>query len=288
MAWNIFEASAMTPDERLDWSASVLILRAAVAGDDRFSGDAKLSFGRSRAAYPKWLPKDGDGPIFLGGELNDMGIKTRSTDRDAVYWKDSKGKFVQVGRDWGDYKKRIRDLLRQYGMEDPRADETARAWAVALSLVSVAAGIAIAASGGDPGSAEAATTAGTAASGLLYAEADRAESEFSSSAAGYGQEVSVTGSSQAQGIATAGAGLIGAIGSSVEAGEVDAAGISQAAAGLYQAATGTTTAPPTTAPATVPATTGESAFIAWAKSTPGMIILGAGALFLIYKLAGRR
>jgi len=287
MAWNIFEASSLTDDQRLDYTAATIMLRSKIAGDDRFSDTSVSKMGRSRAAYPGWIPKSGDGPIFLGGELQDKKIKVRNLDRDRVYWQTSPGKYTAIGRDWSDWQKRLVNGLDQYGIGDPRSDENARAWALALQLAAAAAGVVLVATGVGAGAGAAVAGAGTAAAQAIYAEADRLEQEFSTAAAGMGQTVAVTGSGREQAIGTAAGGVASAVTSSIESGEVDADALAQSAASLYGAITGTSSTETAPTTATVPATT-ENAFVAWAKTPTGMVVIGAAALFVVYQLGKRR
>lgn len=287
MAWNIFEASSLTDDQRVDYTAATIMLRSKIAGDDRFRDTSVSKMGRSRAAYPGWIPKSGDGPIFLGGELQDKKIKVRNLDRDRVYWQTSPGKYTAIGRDWSDWQKRLVNGLDEYGIGDPRSDENARAWALALQLAAAAAGVVLVATGVGAGAGAAVAGAGTAAAQAIYTEADRLEQEFSTAAAGMGQTVAVTGSEREKAIGSAAGGVASAVTSSIESGEVDADALAQSAASLYGAITGTSSTETTPTTATVPAGT-ENAFITWAKTPTGMVVIGAAALFVVYQLGKRR
>lgn len=287
MAWNIFEASSLTDDQRVDYTAATIMLRSKIAGDDRFRDTSVSKMGRSRAAYPGWIPKSGDGPIFLGGELQDKKIKVRNLDRDRVYWQTSPGKYTAIGRDWSDWQKRLVNGLDEYGIGDPRSDENARAWALAITIAAAAVGVVLVATGVGAGAGAAVAGAGSAISGAIYSEADRMEQEFSTTAAGLGQEVPVSGSTKEKSIGSAVTSTGKAITSSIESGEADWDSLGKAADELYGSITGTSSTETTPTTATVPATT-ENAFVTWAKTPTGMVVIGAAALFIVYQLGKRR
>lgn len=289
---SVFEKWSLTDDQRTDWTAAVIMLRAEMGDDPRFKGETKKKKGGGITitrgqALPKQVPAKGDGPVFLGHELANKGVKAPTWD--TVYWQTSTGKYKQIGKDWGDWKKRIRGYLDTYGIADPRADENARAWGIALGIAGAVVAGTLVATGVGAAAAPYVISATTSAAGALYASADDAELAY---AGDYkeqtGEDYRVTGSGKAQAISAAGAQLGATITQQAAAGAADWDALSSQAAGLYGAITGPATpAPPAAAAPAPPAeqTVTEKA-IAFVKTPAGVAVVLVAA-FLVFKAVRR-
>lgn len=289
---SVFEKWSLTDDQRTDWTAAVIMLRAEMGDDPRFKGETKKKKGGGITitrgqALPKQVPAKGDGPLFLGHELANKGVKAPTWD--TVYWQTSTGKYKQIGKDWGDWKKRIRGYLDTYGIADPRADENARAWGIALGIAGAVVAGTLVATGVGAAAAPYVISATTSAAGALYASADDAELAY---AGDYkeqtGEDYRVTGSGKAQAISAAGAQLGATITQQAAAGAADWDALQSQAAGLYGAITGPATpAPPAAAAPAPPAeqTVTEKA-IAFVKTPAGVAVVLVAA-FLVFKAVRR-
>jgi hypothetical protein len=290
---SIVEKWSLTDDQRTDWTAAVVVLRAEMGDDPRFAGATKkkpgggISITRGKP-LPKQVPAKGDGPVFLGHELAKKGVKAPTWD--TVYWQTSPGKYKQIGRDWGDWKKRIRGYLDTYGIADPRADENARAWGIALGIAGAAVAGALVVTGVGAAAAPYVLSATTSAAGALYASADEAELAFAGNVKeSTGEDYRVTGSSKAQAIGAAGAGLANTITAQVGEGAVNYDALASQAANLYGAITAPGTAPAAAAaPATPapPAETTAEKVVAFVKTPAGVAVVLVAA-FLVFRAVKR-
>jgi len=289
---SVFEKWSLTDDQRTDWTAAVIMLRAEMGDDPRFKGETKKKKGGGITitrgqALPKQVPAKGDGPVFLGHELANKGVKAPTWD--TVYWQTSTGRFKQIGKDWGDWKKRIRGYLDTYGIADPRADENARAWGIALGIAGAVVAGTLVATGVGAAAAPYVISATTSAAGALYASADDAELAY---AGDYkeqtGEDYRVTGSGKAQAISAAGAQLGATITQQAAAGAADWDALSSQAAGLYGAITGPATPTPPAAAATAPPAeqTATEKAIAFVKTPAGVAVVLVAA-FLVFKAVRR-
>jgi len=289
---SVFEKWSLTDDQRTDWTAAILVLRAEMGDDPRFAGATKkkpgggISITRGKP-LPKQVPSKGDGPVFLGHELAKKGVSAPTWD--TVYWQTSPGKYKQIGKDWSDWKRRIRGYLDTYQIADPRADENARAWGIALGIAGAAVAGALVVTGVGAAAAPYVISATTSAAGALYASADDAELAFAGNVKeSTGEDYRVTGSSKAQAIGAAGAGLATTITAQAGEGQVNYDALASQAANLYGAITGTgTAAPAAAAPAPVaPVETTTEKVVAFIK-TPTGIAVTLVAAFLVFRAVRR-
>jgi hypothetical protein len=288
----------MDEPERDEWTAAVIMLRTFWLTPD----GKTVSRKELKADKPWWASKvrDGIGPVYLAREAFKLGyITQRRLDGytwDTVLWtrgydrKTGKPILVKIGNDFGAWKDAVADNLEAYDIEDPRSDNRRRllAWsllvaaaaaAVAITILTAgaaapAAGSALAALGGYGGIAVGTLTVGTTGSKILWGSADESELTYNKSAMDIaGLTVAVEGSEFSQ---AAGAGIGGAVGSYLSGGtakETLDRGV-QAYADTREAQTSTAVAP------VAEETTGE-AIVSWAKTTGGMITIGAAAVLLV-------
>lgn len=287
---SVFEKWSLTDDQRTDWTAAILVLRAEMGDDPRFAGATKKKQGGGititpKTALPKQVPAKGDGPIFLGHELAKKGVNAPTWD--TVYWQTTPGKYKQIGKDWGDWKRRIRGYLDTYGIADPRADENARAWGIALGIAGAAVAGALVLTGVGAAAAPYVIAASTSAAGALYGSADESEVAFAGDhKETLGEDYRVTGSGTAKAITAAGASTVDTITDQLASGQVNFDALASQAAGLYGAITGTP-ATPSAAPVAAPAeeTTAQRA-LAFVK-TPAGIAVVLVASFLVFRAVRR-
>lgn len=297
-AARIIEKRSMDEPERDEWTAAVIMLRTFWLTPD----GKTVSRKELKADKPWWASKvrDGIGPVYLAREAFKLGyITQRRLDGytwDTVLWtrgydrKTGKPILVKIGNDFGAWKDAVADSLEAYDIEDPRSDNRRRllAWsllvaaaaaAVAITILTAgaaapAAGSALAALGGYGGIAVGTLTVGTTGSKILWGSADESELTYNKSAMDIaGLTVAVEGSEFGQ---AAGAGIGGAVGSYLSGGtakETLDRGV-QAYADTRAAQTSTAVAP------VAEETTGE-AIVSWAKTTGGMITIGAAAVLLV-------
>lgn len=312
-AARIVESKRMSDAERQEWTAAVYMVRAAwdyqarqtSTAPDESGGVARFGskISAPRAA-PRWVRDTwgtSSGPVYLAWEAHQLGlISQRQLDRDTydtVYWvtgvtAGAAPKLRRIARDFSTWKKSVAEELERFGLTDPRDDNRLRGWALGLliagaataALVVVVASGGLAAPGvaaavaalGGAGSVVGGVTAGTAAIGtVMYATADASERTYNDEAARIaGLEVSMEGSA----VGTALAGGLGAAGASYASGQQKASDVASAFARGYADTAAAYGAPPApVAPPTPP----ESELVTWAKSTGGMITIGALAVLLV-------
>lgn len=297
-AARIIEKRSMDKPERDEWTAAVIMLRTFwLTPDGKNTARKEL-----KADKPWWASKvrDGIGPVYLAREAFKAGyITQRRLDGytwDTVLWtrgydqKTGKPILVKIGNDFGSWKDAIADNLEAYNIEDPRSDNRRRllAWslliaaaatAVAITILTAGAAAPVAGSvlaslGGYGGIAAGTLTVGTTGSKILWGSADESELTYNKSAEDIaGFTVAVEGSEFGQ---AAGAGIGSAVGSYLSgesAKETLDRGV-QAYADTRAAQTSTAVAP------VAEETTGE-AIVSWAKTTGGMITIGAAAVLLV-------
>lgn len=297
-AARIIEKRSMDKPERDEWTAAVIMLRTFwLTPDGKNTARKEL-----KADKPWWASKvrDGIGPVYLAREAFKAGyITQRRLDGytwDTVLWtrgydkKTGKPILVKIGNDFGSWKDAVADNLEAYDIEDPRSDNRRRllAWslliaaaatAVAITILTAGAAAPVAGSvlaslGGYGGIAAGTLTVGTTGSKILWGSADESELTYNKSAEDIaGFTVAVEGSEFGQ---AAGAGIGSAVGSYLSgesAKETLDRGV-QAYADTRAAQTSTAVAP------VAEETTGE-AIVSWAKTTGGMITIGAAAVLLV-------
>lgn len=298
-AARIIEKRSMDEPERDEWTAAVIMLRTFWITPD----GKNVSRTELKADKPWWASKvrDGIGPVYLAREAFKLGyITQRRLDGytwDTVLWtrgydrKTGKPILVKIGNDFGAWKDAVADNLEAYDIEDPRSDNRRRllAWsllvaaaaaAVAITILTAgaaapAAGSALAALGGYGGIAVGTLTVGTTGSKILWGSADESELTYNKSAqdiAGFTVATEGSGFSQDLGAAI-GIGVGTAVGGGTAKETADAALAGYASS---QASRNATTA---VAPV-APESTGE-AIASWAKTTGGMITIGAAAVLLV-------
>lgn len=290
---SIVEKWSLTDDQRTDWTAAILVLRAEMVGDPRFAGATKKKQGGGITItpgkpLPKQVPSKGDGPVFLGHELRNKGVDSPTWD--TVYWQTSPGVFRKIGADWGDWKRRIRGYLDTYQIADPRADENQRAWGIALGIAGTVVAATLVLTGVGAAAAPYVLSATTSAAGALYASSDDAETAFAGNVKGStGEDYRVTGSGQARTIGAAGSDLANTITAQASEGTVNYDALAAQASNLYGAITGTgatTAAAPLAAPATTTIESTTDKVVAFVK-TPAGIAVTLLAAFLIFKAVRR-
>ena len=288
---SIVEKWSLTDDQRTDWTAAILVLRAEMGDDPRFKGATQKKPGGGiritrGQSLPSQVPAKGDGPVFLGHELRNKGVKAPTWD--TVYWQTSPGKFKKIGKDWGDWKRRIRGYLDTYNIADPRADESARAWGIALGIAGAAVAATLVVTGVGAAAAPYVISATTSAAGALYASADEQELGFAGNVKeSTGEDYRVTGSKQAQAIGGAGAELATTITDQVAAGTADYDALASQAANLYGALTGTSSAPAAAAAPAAPAEeTTTQKVVAFVKTPTGIAVVLVAA-FLVFRAVRR-
>jgi hypothetical protein len=312
-AARIVEAKRMSDAERQEWTAAVYMVRAGWEERARREARAESSSGvaafgtkvSAPRAAPRWVRDTwgtSPGPVYLAWEAHQAGlISKRQLDRatyDTVYWvtgvtTGEAPKLRQIARDFGTWKSSVAEQLESFGLEDPRDDNRLRGWALGLLLAgaAVAATAAVVASGGLAAPAAAAVFAslggaggiatGTAVLGtVMYATADMSERTYNEQAQRLaGVEVVMEGSA----VGTALAGGLGGAGAAYAGGQTKASDVASAFARGYA-----DTAAAYGQPAPVaPPPPADSELVTWAKSTGGMITIGAIALLLVAYAARR-
>jgi len=294
----VIEKRSMSDAERDEWTAAVIMLRSFwLTPEGKATARSEL-----KADKPWWASKvrDGIGPVWLAREAFQRGyITQRRLDGytwDTVLWtrgydkKTMKPILVKIGNDFGNWKDAVADNLEAYDIEDPRSDNRRRllAWsllvasaaaAVAITILTAgaaapAAGSALAALGGWGGIAVGTVAVGTTGSKILWASSDASELAYNKSAADIaGFTVATEGSALSQ---DAGAGIGSALGTILGGGT--ARETADAALGAYSASQAARNA---TAVAPVAEETTGEAIASWAKTTGGMITIGAAAVLLV-------
>lgn len=295
----VVEKRSMNKDDREDWTAAVIMLRAFWLTPD----GKTVSRKELKAEKPWWASKvrDGIGPVYLAREAFKLGyISQKRLDGytwDTVLWtrgydlKTGKPILVKIGNDFGNWKDAVADNLEAYDIEDPRADNRKRllAWAVLVGAAAVAvaitiatagaaapaAGSALAALGGWGGIAVGTATAGYTGSQILWESSDKSELAYNQSAQDIaGLTLTTEGSGFSQDLGAAiGIGVGTAVGGGTAKETADAA--------LAGYATSQASRNPTTVVAPVlEETTGEK-IASWAQTTGGMISIGAVAVLLV-------
>jgi hypothetical protein len=291
----VIEKRSLSDADREEWTAAVLMLRAFwLTPDGKTVARKEL-----RADKPWWASKvrDGIGPVYLAREAFKLGFITqRRLDGytwDTVLWtrgydkKTGKPILVKIGNDFGAWKDAVADSLGAYDIEDPRSDNRRRlaAWAVliaaaagAIAITVLTAGVAapavVTALGGWAGVAGGTLTAGTVGSQILWSSSDQSELTYNASAKDIaGVTVAVEGSAYGQ---ATGAAIGAGVGAALSGGSAtDTADAALRAYGDKRDEQTTTTIAPV-----AEETTGE-AIVSWAKTTGGMITIGAAAVLLV-------
>jgi hypothetical protein len=312
-AARIVEAKRMSDAERQEWTAAVYMVRAG--WEERARREARAESASGVAAFgtkvaapraaPRWVRDTwgtSPGPVYLAWEAHQAGlISQRQLDRatyDTVYWvtgvtTGAAPKLRRIARDFGTWKSSVAEQLEAFGLEDPRDDNRLRGWALGLLIAgaAVAATAAVVASGGLAAPAAAAVFAslggaggiatGTAVLGtVMYATADMSERTYNEQAQRLaGVEVVMEGSA----VGTALAGGLGGAGAAYAGGQTKA---SDVAAAFAQGYANTAAAYGQPAPV-APPPPADSELVTWAKSTGGMITIGAIALLLVAYAARR-
>lgn len=313
-AARIVEAKRMSDAERQEWTAAVYMVRAG--WEERARREARAESASGVAAFgakvsapraaPRWVRDTwgtSPGPVYLAWEARQAGLITqRQLDRDTydtVYWvtgvtTGAAPKLRRIARDFSTWKASVAEQLESFGLEDPRDDNRLRGWALGLLIAgaAVAATAAVVASGGLAAPAAAAVFAslggaggiatGTAVLGtVMYATADMSERTYNEQAQRIaGAEVVMEGSA----VGTALAGGLGAAGAGYASGQTKGSDVAAAFARGYADTAAAYGQPP--APAAPPPPP-ESELVTWAKSTGGMITIGAIALLLVAYAARR-
>lgn len=291
----VIEKRSLSDADREEWTAAVLMLRAFwLTPDGKTVARKEL-----KADKPWWASKvrDGIGPVYLAREAYKLGFITkRRLDGytwDTVLWTRGYDKttgkplLVKIGNDFGNWKDAVADSLGAYDIEDPRSDNRRRlaAWAVLLAAAAgaiaitvltagVAAPAAVTALGGWAGVAGGTLTAGTVGSQILWSSSDTSELTYNASAKDIaGVTVAVEGSAYGQ---AAGAAIGTGVGAALSGGS--AKDVADAALRAYGDKRDEQTA--AAAPPPAVESTGE-AIASWARSTGGMITIGAAAVLLV-------
>lgn len=298
-AARIIEKRSMDTADREEWTAAVIMLRAFWQTPD----GKNVSRKELKAEKPWWASKvrDGIGPVYLAREAFKLGYITQKRldgyTWDTVLWtrgydlKTGKPILVKIGNDFGNWKNAVADNLEAYDIEDPRSDNRRRllAWAVLVGSAAVAvaitiatagaaapaAGSALAALGGWGGIAVGTATAGYTGSQILWDSSDKSELAYNKSAQDIaGLTLATEGSGFSQDLGAA----IG-IGVGTAVGGGTAKETADAALGAYSSSQASRNA--TTAIAPVAEETTGEAIVSWAKTTGGMITIGAAAVLLV-------
>lgn len=304
------EKKQLNQDQREDWTAAVIVVRERwyPSGPFKVIADkVKGGMGWRREAQdaahptigkpPSWAKvATGYGPIMLAWEAHREGaITKKQLDRwtwDTVLWisgwnaRSGKPVIKVLSKDFGRFKRELREQLDAMGLERPRTDE---AWkflgyaTIAASIATAGAIIFFTAGIGTPVALLIAGGGMTAAGvgGVACASAaERAEQRFHDQAAESGVEVELD---KADGLKDLGMGLL-AGGTSLLTGGTPEEAIQKAKEGYYadelQAAKDKAAAD---ALAAQQAKGGDLA--TWAKSTPGMLTIGVAALLVVILVA---
>ena len=297
----VIEKRSLSEVDREEWTAAVLMLRAFwLTPEGKTVARKEL-----RADKPWWASKvrDGIGPVWLAREAFKLGyITQRRLDGytwDTVLWtrgydkKTGKPLLVKIGNDFGSWKDAVADQLDAYDIEDPRSDNRRRllAWsllvaaaagAIAITVLTAGAaapvtGSVLAAVGGWGGVAGGTLAIGTTGSKILWESSDRSELIYNQSAQDIaGVTLATEGSNLGQAAGAAiGTGVGSALSGATAAQTADAslrAYGSERAAQEYKASAAL-------APVEEESTT--DAIVSWAKTTGGMISIGAVAVLLV-------
>lgn len=302
------EKKALSEDQREDWTAAVIVVRERWYPDGPVSVLAKATTGGmgwrrtdAEAAHPTagkppaWAKvATGYGPVMLAWEAHKVGaITKRQLDRwtwDTVLWisgwnaRTGKPIIKRLSADFGRFKKELREQLDAMGLQRPRTDElwTVLGYATVAASIAVAGAIVFFTAGIGTPAAALIVGGGFAVGGVggvaCASAADRAEQRVVDQAAEAGVEVKMDKADELRDLGMAALGAGGALLS----GGTAADAITKAKEGYYA---DELAAAQQKGRDEAAALANSGSLGAWAKSTPGMLTIGAAAILLVVILA---
>lgn len=302
------EKRALSEDQREDWTAAVLVVRERWYPDGPISVAAKATTGgmgwrrvENQAEHPtagkppRWAKvATGYGPVMLAYEAHKVGaISKAQLDRwtwDTVLWvagwnpRTGKPVIKKLSSDFGRFKSELREQLDAMGLQRPRTDElfTVLGYAVIAASVATAAAIVIFTAGIGTPAAALIVGGGFAVGGVggvaCANAADRAELRVQEQAAEAGVEVRLDKADELRDLGMAGL----ALGGSLLSGGTTEEAIQKAKESYYA---DELAAAKEAGKAEAAAAGQQGSLATWAKSTPGMLTLGAAAILLIVLVA---
>lgn len=172
----ILESKRLTDTERKNWLSAIYLVRGygVKAGDLGVMGRRRPTSDSVANGIP-WI---GDGPVYLGGELD-------KSPRDSVWFKDG-SRWYQLSTDYGRWKRNIKAQLDAAGYPSPTAGQGLALVSTALAVASAVVGAALSATAIGAPVGAAIIAGGAAVAGLGQSAAAKAADVYAAAAASVG------------------------------------------------------------------------------------------------------